>query len=373
MEAPPMLSAGERISIATPEGIFTFIIDKPFAPFTKAVVLLARCPELGPDPAIVKIFDPRFLDERLVSDIQTPPRPWALDLERAAAALPPDAFNEDKLWGPDAFDEENLSGPDGPESSDEDHSDGEHEHEDVNEEGDADEDHNEEGGSRIRTAQDVSDGSDRHHSDDPPRMTKEAQALECAVMWEEHFRRLSAMCFESERNAYAHLRELQGTAIPRLYLVGTWLPPDERAIQLPALVMEYIPDAVTLGDVPGDVLDPEMCATLIRTIETFPSYGVYHGDLHNHNILFTPKERPQRAVVIDFGCSATREDFETEELWNFNVMAYNDGLRIRVALGRRKGVDLPPDVRAPPVEGSWPVPSVEPDRVPPASAVAEVA
>ncbi|KAI0748858.1 hypothetical protein C8Q74DRAFT_1361862 [Fomes fomentarius] len=309
MDAPPMLSAGEQITIATPDSTFTFIIDKPFAPFTKAVVLLARCPELGPDPAIVKIFDPRFLNDRLTTTRRTPPRPWSLDLERAAAALPPDAFDERKLWGP-------L--PDEPESSD-------------------------------------------------------AQALERFVMWEEHFRRLSAMCFESERNAYAHLRELQGTAIPQLYLVGTWLPPDERAIQLPALVMEYIPDAVTLGDVPGDVLDPEMCATLIRTIETFPSYGVYHGDLHDNNILFTPKERPRRAVVIDFGCSATREEFATEESWNFNLSFYDDGLRIRVALGRRKGVDLPPDVRAPPVEGSWPVPSVEPDQAPPASAVVEVA
>ncbi|KAI0764756.1 hypothetical protein C8Q74DRAFT_1429621 [Fomes fomentarius] len=332
-----MPSAGERITIATADSTFTFIIDKPFAPFTKAVVLRARCPELGPEPIIIKIFDPRFLNDRLTTTRRTPPRPWALDLERAAAALPPDAFNEDKLWGPDGLES----------SDDNDRDSG------VEGEGDVDEDHDEARGSNTHTLQDVRDGSDSdRRSDDLPRMTKEVQAFECAVMWEEHFRR------------HGH-----PSVVPR----WTWLPPDERAIQLPALVMEYIPDAVTLGDVSGDVLDPEMCATLIRTIETFPRYGVYHGDLHDHNILFTPKERPRRAVVIDFGCSATREEFDTEELWDFSVSFYNDGKRIRVALGRRKGVDLPPDVRPPPMFPAWCVPPVEPDQAPPATTVAEVA
>ncbi len=191
----------------------------------------------------------------------------------------------------------------------------------------------------------LDDRSDRVR-DHRPHLTDETQAVEHAVgaMWEEDFRRLYRH-FESERDAYAHLLPLQGTAIPRLFLVGTWLPPDERAYQLPALVMEYIPDAVTLGDLAGDVLDPQMCAALVRTIESFPKYGVYHGDLNEFNVLFTPRERPQRAVVIGFGCSVTRKESDSEESWDHNALVYADGARLRDAL-ERKGVVLARDVQA---------------------------
>lgn len=89
---------------------------------------------------------------------------------------------------------------------------------------------------------DRSDGSEGR--DHRPHLTEEFETRAVGAMWEEDFRRLYRH-FASERDAYAHLLPLQGTAIPRLFLVGTWLPPDERAYQLPALVMEYIPDAVT--------------------------------------------------------------------------------------------------------------------------------
>ncbi len=207
-----MFQLGEHISFATSERTYTLtIVDQPFAPFTEAVVLPVRCPELGPDTMVAKIY-----------------------------GVPEDDDN----------------GGDG---------------EDGSGEGAEREDH--EGGDNDYSVDDRSDGSEGR--DHRPHLIEEDQAVEHAVgaMWEEDFRRLYRH-FASERDAYAHLLPLQGTAIPRLFLVGTWLPPDERAYQLPALVMEYIPDAVTLGDIAGDVLDPQMCTALVRAIESFPKYGV---------------------------------------------------------------------------------------------------
>ncbi|KAI0719994.1 hypothetical protein C8T65DRAFT_634530 [Cerioporus squamosus] len=257
MEVPSMFSAGQNISLSTSGRTLTFSIDRPFTPFTKSVVLLAKSTDLGPKPVVIKIYDPRFLDER------------------AAATLPPGAFDEDKLW------EDEPDGPDG--------------------------------------------------------------QAERAALWEERFRRLSAECYASERSAYEHLRVHQGSAIPRLLLTGVLLPPDERAIQPSAIVLEYIPDAISLRDVPGDVLDVKMCVALLRAVDSFSAHGVFHGDINQNNILFTPKTRPVRAVVIDFGCAGIRADDEDEDTWRFNVQFAADSQRLRRLL-KEKGVDFPPDV-----------------------------
>ena len=61
-----MFAAGEQVTLATDhEQRLVFTIERPFSPFTKSVAVLARCAELSSTPVVVKIFDPRFLDERL--------------------------------------------------------------------------------------------------------------------------------------------------------------------------------------------------------------------------------------------------------------------------------------------------------------------
>ncbi|KAI0742399.1 hypothetical protein C8Q80DRAFT_905220 [Daedaleopsis nitida] len=274
MDTPDVFTPGQKVSLAAGARVHTFTIDRPFLPFTKSVVLLARCEELAPHPVVVKIFDPRYLDERFSVVESQPSRPWTLAAERAAAALPAEAFNEDDLWEdePDPADADGLA--------------------------------------------------------------------KRAALWEEHYRRLSTECFASEHSAYERLPDLQGTAIPRLLLTGEVVPPDERAIRPPAVVLEYIPDAVSLNDVSPDALDVEMCATLVRAIDSFSAHGVFHGDINVHNILFTPKEKPVRAVCIDFGCAGIRAEGEDEETWQFNVGFASDERRIRLLL-KEKGVVLP--------------------------------
>ncbi|KAI0779701.1 hypothetical protein C8Q74DRAFT_1316216 [Fomes fomentarius] len=266
-----MFSAGETITLSTDSRTLTFTIDRPFTPFTKSVVLLARSTDLGPDPVVIKIYDPRFLDERISAVESQPSRPWTLAAEQAAAVLPSGAVDEDKLW-----------------------------------------------------------------EDEPDEPVGQAER---AALWEEHFRRLSAECYASERSAYDHLRVHQGSAIPRLLSTGAFVPADDRAIQPSAVVLEYIPDAVSLRDVSGDMLHTDMCATLVRAIDTFPSHGVFHGDINHNNVLFTPREHPARAVVIDFGCAGIRAADEDEETWQFNVQFAADSTRIRRLL-TNKGIEL---------------------------------
>ncbi|KAJ7227350.1 hypothetical protein GGX14DRAFT_419154, partial [Mycena pura] len=106
------------------------------------------------------------------------------------------------------------------------------------------------------------------------------------------------MHFRSESSAYERLASLQGTTIPRCFGSGTrsWAS-EGRAISPHVLLLEYIPDA------------------LMKTARRFGELGVVHIDLNPSNILFAPTTRPTRAVVIDFGESAVREEDEDSDYW----------------------------------------------------------
>lgn len=176
-----MFAPGQSVTLDNDRGQhFIFTIVRPFAPFTKSVVLLVRCADVSSEPIILKIYDPRFLDDRLgltpvdPSRPAIPSRPWSLENERAA----PDTYDEDDLW-------EESPAPD-----------------------------------------DVAGHTAR------------------AALWEAHYQYLSTECFDSEHAAYTHLQHLQGAAIPRLLMEGVLVPPDERAYRPPALVMEYVKGVV---------------------------------------------------------------------------------------------------------------------------------
>ncbi|KAL1703374.1 hypothetical protein EV121DRAFT_281179 [Schizophyllum commune] len=91
-----MFAAGEQLILATENGQrLVFTIERPFTPFTKGVAVLARCAELSSTPVVVKIFDPRFLDERLPMKYRRA-RPWSLEAERAALDI--HAYDENEVW-----------------------------------------------------------------------------------------------------------------------------------------------------------------------------------------------------------------------------------------------------------------------------------
>ena len=65
-----------------------FTVDRLFTPVTKSVVVVARCDELSPSPVVLKIYDPRYNNERNGYESKfgwrKPSHPWSLAAERAA-------------------------------------------------------------------------------------------------------------------------------------------------------------------------------------------------------------------------------------------------------------------------------------------------
>ncbi|KAI5999058.1 hypothetical protein EDD15DRAFT_2543569, partial [Pisolithus albus] len=183
----------------------TFHVIRSFLPFTKAQVYLVR-PEPNtvlPSQVILKVYDPRFLDDRYPATDRVPNRPWTLHAESVAAekraqvasGKVDDDFHIDLL-----YDEEEA---------------------------------------------------------DPS-------------LWEEHFFRLMMECFESELEAYKRLKDMQGLTIPKLYGAGKLIPKplDSRAIEPPAVLIEYIP-GVSLSDIDPTLVLPELYKPLIAAVTTF--------------------------------------------------------------------------------------------------------
>ncbi|KAI6115720.1 hypothetical protein EDD17DRAFT_1430528, partial [Pisolithus thermaeus] len=230
----------------------TFYVIRSFVPFTKAQVYLVR-PEPNaelPSQVVLKVYDPRFLDDRYPGVDSIPNRPWTLHAESVAAQKRAqvasgevdDDFHIDLL-----YDEEEA---------------------------------------------------------DPS-------------LWEEHFFRLMMECFESELGAYRRLEDMQGCSIPKLFGAGRLIPnpPDSRTIEPPAVLIEYIP-GVSLRDIDPTLVRPDLYEPLIAAVATFPKHGVFHNDVNQNNILFTPAQAPNRAVLIDFGCAALRNAEEPDEEWD---------------------------------------------------------
>ncbi|KIN93830.1 hypothetical protein M404DRAFT_170074, partial [Pisolithus tinctorius Marx 270] len=92
----------------------TFHVIRSFTPFTKAQVYLVR-PEPNtdlPSQVILKVYDPRFLDDRYPKSSRLPSRPWTLQAESVAAMKRKriesgeidDDFHVDLLYGDEEAD-----------------------------------------------------------------------------------------------------------------------------------------------------------------------------------------------------------------------------------------------------------------------------
>ncbi|KZT63540.1 hypothetical protein DAEQUDRAFT_733693 [Daedalea quercina L-15889] len=177
------------------------------------------------------------------------------------------------------------------------------------------------------------------YEDDPDPDDEEGWVMR-AANHEQNFFHLMIQCYNTERAAYERLHRYQGTALARLLGVGHWnVAPATRAIQPPVLVFEYIP-GTSIHDIRPELIDSAMCVSLVAAVDTFASLGVAHADVHDGNILFTPQERPERAVIVDFGCAIVKEDSTSEEDWKEMARFEGDGQWIRIIL-KGKGVELP--------------------------------
>ncbi|KAJ7602412.1 hypothetical protein DFH06DRAFT_1350263 [Mycena polygramma] len=83
------------------------------------------------------------------------------------------------------------------------------------------------------------------------------------------------------------------------------LTAEQRVLSPHVLLLEYIPDTISLRDIDPSVIPAEakldLGRSLISAAEEFGAFGVAHADVNPGNVLFTPAARPNGAVVIDFG------------------------------------------------------------------------
>lgn len=140
--------------------------------------------------------------------------------------------------------------------------------------------------------------------------------------------------------AYRLLRPLHGKGIPRLLASGTLTSastkadPQPRYITPNILLLEFIPNTLSVKDADPDLLQPDLIRSLIDTATSSQSFGVVHQDPNPGNYLFSPT----RAVIIDFGKALFREEGESDEDWEEVVWSGGDPLRLRVCLAQKLGV-----------------------------------
>lgn len=158
--------------------------------------------------------------------------------------------------------------------------------------------------------------------------------------WEEFYYYLCAFSHRNEVEAYSRLRPLQGTAVPRFYASGSLdlsLVDPGRAICPPVILIEYIDNAVSLRHLDAHLLTLPLIESLLHIIDTTHELGVCHGDLNIGNILFSPPDKPTRALLVDFADALYREEDDSDEDWQGCVTFNNASGGMRGALRYRLG------------------------------------
>lgn len=146
-----------------------------------------------------------------------------------------------------------------------------------------------------------------------------------AIVWEEfYFRTMQNMAW-SETEAYKCLVPLQGKTIPAYY--GSAMLQlnsiSSRSAVVQVAIMEYVHDLSDLVETPKAKITDAFQQSLKETVVIFGKLGVIHGDLVSNNILFTPKDKPTRALIIDFGECYFKEQ-ESEAEWAEIVQRNNE-------------------------------------------------
>ncbi|KIM41968.1 hypothetical protein M413DRAFT_37144, partial [Hebeloma cylindrosporum] len=209
---------GSRIDMRLANGEFLSLqVIEPFLPFTKSQVFLVR-PEPAsrelPHELVLKIYDPRYIDDRLKPKVPTPNllrHSWTLEAEIEAGPYRREVAEGKR---PDELSAE----------------------------------------CSLR----------------PPMQRAEP------YLWEEHYYRVMEDSWKSEKYAFNQLISLQGTVIPKFYGSGNVIPlPNTRAIQPFAILMEYI-HGTTLATIdPVKVnVPPAIFYPMLDAVKTFGDLGM---------------------------------------------------------------------------------------------------
>lgn len=170
-------------------------------------------------------------------------------------------------------------------------------------------------------------------------------------VWESFYLRMMATSFMSERAVYHRLSSLQGTALPICYGDGVidlsrTTPP--RAFNPPVILLEYIPDAVTLRDIDPRLLTEPLMQSMLNIADHINDSGILLTDINPGNFMFAPADRPTRAIALDFADALLRDPNEDDQSWNESLSM--EGARRTVKLWMRlrfekMGLPVPPIVQ----------------------------
>ncbi|KAL1755017.1 hypothetical protein FB107DRAFT_291244 [Schizophyllum commune] len=102
-ESPAMFAPGRVLALDTNDGRhFNLTVDRLFTPITKSVLVVARCDELSPSPVVLKIYDPRYNNERNGYESKfgwrKPSHPWSLAASHPAADGPAGQLERAAIW-----------------------------------------------------------------------------------------------------------------------------------------------------------------------------------------------------------------------------------------------------------------------------------
>ena len=152
------------------------------------------------------------------------------------------------------------------------------------------------------------------------------------VGWEIWYYQQMECAFRNEVESYKRLHQLQGHGVPLCLGSGTLNLPG-RALSPHVLLLEYIPDAISLQNI---IVRPDqsVIASLLRTVNAFAAMDVSHNDINSSNVIFSPSNYPTRAVIIDFGHSYLRDD-ELDEDWEGIVCQSDDVGYLKRRLARK--------------------------------------
>lgn len=158
---------------------------------------------------------------------------------------------------------------------------------------------------------------------------------------EDYMFRTSECTAWTETEAYRRLFPLQGKGIPLFFGSGRLVLEDPncpRTFNPHANILEYIPDAITIRDVPATLITRPLVQSLLDTVQALGDLGVTHGDMNLGNILFSPKSSPPRAVIIDFGEGTLRDERFNEKEWRKVVHEGADNTYLKKRLTAALGV-----------------------------------
>jgi len=283
MQEPNPFPVGSHVAMRLTDGTpLSLQIIKPFLPFTKSLVYLVR-PETPtgsnglPPEIILKIFDPRYVDERIPSSkFGLRPRLWTLEAETAAAQ-----YRQEIAEG--------------------------------------------------KRPDDLTVHVVYRDGEAKPYLWEEHFYRYFMVSWENEVDAFKCLIslqgtiipkFYGSGNVLppAGTRSIQPPAVLMEYIRGTTLA-------------EY--NAAKLPNLPFAIFRP-----MFDAVSKFKELGIYHGDISGTNLLVSPSEAPVRAVLIDFGRAGMREDGESEEDWAGICDFYSDKDGLRLAL-KANGIPWP--------------------------------